>query len=232
MRILAVDTATRTGSVAVLEDDTLVAEVQVTSSETHAKRLMSVVDCTLHMAGIKMGALDGFAVTTGPGSFTGLRIGISAIKGFSFATGRPVTGVSTLDALAYQFPWCRLLICPLLDARKAQVYTALYRGGRDGDWEKVVSDRVVNPRQWLMRIEGLCLFVGDGARLYKNLIKDILGSRARFVEPYLNTLRASVVAHVGLKQIKEGQIVNVARLAPYYIRKSDAEIKLEQGKVG
>jgi tRNA A37 threonylcarbamoyladenosine modification protein TsaB len=83
-----------------------------------------------------------------------------------------------------------------------------------------------------MRIEGLCLFVGDGARLYKNLIKDILGSRARFAAPYLNTLRASVVAHVGLKQIKEGQIVNVARLAPYYIRKSDAEIKLEQGKVG
>jgi tRNA threonylcarbamoyladenosine biosynthesis protein TsaB len=230
MRILAVDTATRTGSVAVLEDDTLVAEVQVTSSETHAKRLMSVVDCTLHMAGMEMGALDGFAVTTGPGSFTGLRIGISAVKGFSFATGRPVTGVSTLDALAYQFPWCPSLICPLLDARKAQVYTALYRGGRDGGWEKVVSDRVVNPRQWLMRIEGLCLFVGDGARLYKNLIKDILGPRARFAAPYLNTLRASVVAHVGLKQIKGGQIVNVARLVPYYIRKSDAEIKLEQGK--
>lgn len=232
MRILGVDTATRTGSVAVLEDDTLVAEVQVTSSETHAKRLMSAVDCTLRMAGMEVGELDGFAVTTGPGSFTGLRIGISAVKGFAFATGRPVTGVSTLDALAYQFPWCPCLICPVLDARKAQVYTALYRGGRHGGWEKVVSDRAVNPRQWLMHIEGTCLFVGDGAVLYKNLIEDVLGTRARFAAPYLNTLRASVVAHVGLNQIKEGQGVKVARLVPYYIRMSDAEIKLERGKAG
>ncbi len=232
MRILGVDTATRTGSVAVLEDDTVVVEVQVTSSETHAKRLMSTVDATLRMAGMEVGDLDGFAVTTGPGSFTGLRIGISAVKGFSFATGRPVTGVSTLDALAYQFPWCPCLICPFMDARKAQVYTALYRGKGDGDWEKVVSDRVVNPRQWLMQIEGLCLFVGDGALLYKDQIKDILGPRARFAAPYLNTLRASVVAHMGLKQIREGRTVKVAQLVPYYIRKSEAEIKLEQGKAG
>jgi tRNA threonylcarbamoyladenosine biosynthesis protein TsaB len=232
MRILAVDTATRTGSVAVLEDDTVVVEVQVTNSETHAKRLMSAVDGALRMAGMEMGDLDGFAVTTGPGSFTGLRIGISAVKGFSFATGRPVTGVSTLDALAYQFPWCPSLICPFMDARKAQVYTALYKGKGDGDWEKVVSDRVVNPRQWLMQIEGLCLFVGDGAVLYKDQIKDILGPRARFAPPYLNTLRASVVAHVGLKQIREGRAVKVAQLVPYYIRKSEAEIKLEQGKAG
>jgi tRNA threonylcarbamoyladenosine biosynthesis protein TsaB len=232
MRILAVDTATRTGSVAVLEDDTVVVEVQVTNSETHAKRLMSAVDSTLRMARMEMGDLDGFAVTTGPGSFTGLRIGISAVKGFSFATGRPVAGVSTLDALAYQFPWCPSLVCPFMDARKAQVYTALYKGKGDGDWEKVVSDRVVNPRQWLMQIERLCLFVGDGAVLYKDQIKDILGPRARFAAPYLNTLRASVVAHVGLKQIREGRAVKVAQLVPYYIRKSEAEIKLEQGKAG
>jgi tRNA threonylcarbamoyladenosine biosynthesis protein TsaB len=232
MRILAVDTATQTGSVAVLEDDTLVAEVQVTSSKTHAKRIMCAVDCTLRMAGIEVGEVDGFAVTTGPGSFTGLRIGISAVKGLAFATGKPVTGVSTLDALSHQFPWCPSLICPVLDARKAQVYTALYRGRRDGDWEKVVSDRAVNPRPWLIQIEGSCVFVGDGAVLYKDLIEDILGPRARFAPPYLNALRASVVAHVGLKQIQGGQAVEVGRLVPYYIRKSDAEIKLAQGKAG
>ena len=95
-----------------------------------------------------------------------------------------------------------------------------------------MSDRVVDPKQWLRAIEGLCLFVGDGARFYKELIQDTLGPRARFAAPYLNTLRASVVAHVGLKQIKAGQVVSVARLAPYYIRKSDAQIKLEQGKAG
>jgi tRNA threonylcarbamoyladenosine biosynthesis protein TsaB len=232
MRILALDTATRTGSVAVLADDTVVAEVQATSSGTHAKRLMSAVDDTLRMAGIGLDGLDGFAVTTGPGSFTGLRIGISAVKGLSFATGRPVNGVSTLDALAYQFPWYPSLICPFMDARKGQVYTALYQGNDDGQWEKVVSDRVANPRQWLMQIEGPCLFVGDGALLYKDQIKDILGSRARFAAPYLNTLRASVVAHVGLKQIREGREVEVAQLAPYYIRQSEAEVRLRQGQAG
>ena len=216
---------------AVLDEDTVVAEVQVTSSETHSRRVMSAIDLTLGMAGLDVGECDGLAVTTGPGSFTGLRIGISAVKGLAFATGKPVTGVSTLDAVAYQFPSASDLICPLLDARKGEVYTALYRAGTDGTFEKVASDCAVSPRPWVRQIEGACLFVGDGAIVYRDVIEEVLGTRARFAPPYLNTPRASVVAHIGLKQFKGGGVVDVALLVPHYIRKSDAEIKLEQRKV-
>ncbi|MBW2020026.1 MAG: tRNA (adenosine(37)-N6)-threonylcarbamoyltransferase complex dimerization subunit type 1 TsaB [Deltaproteobacteria bacterium] len=229
MKILAVDTSGPTGSVAILEGDTVLAEVAVTSTQTHAKRLMSAIDMTLWMAGLTIGECEGFAVTTGPGSFTGLRIGVSTVKGLGFATQKPVTAVSTLDALAYQFPSFPHLICPVLDARKGQIYTALYECASYMDWERVVEDCAVEPRQWLKQIQGLCLFVGDGAHVYKELIKDALGRLAHFAPPYLNTIRASVVAYIGMRQIQDGQLVDVAQLVPHYIRKSDAEIKLEKG---
>ncbi len=232
MKILAVETSTRAGGVAILDGDTLVAEVHLTSSETHAKRLMLAIDSTLCMAGTEIGKCDGFAVTTGPGSFTGLRIGISVVKGLGFAMEKPVAGVSTLDVLAYQIPVFPDLICPVLDARKGEVYTALYKSGSDGVWQKVASDCAVDPRKWLVHIPGPCLFVGEGAMVYRELIREILGPRARFAPSYLNTLRASIVAHLGLEQIKQGLATDAASLAPHYIRKSDAEIKLGQGMVG
>jgi tRNA threonylcarbamoyladenosine biosynthesis protein TsaB len=231
VKILAVDTSTRTGSVALLEDDTIVSELQASSSATHAKRLMTAIDLTLGMAGWGVDECDAFAVTIGPGSFTGLRIGISAVKGLGFATGKPVTGVSTLDALAYQFPWFPDFVCPLLDARKGEVYAALYRSGGHGTLEKVSSDCAVRPKTWLGQIQGPCLFVGDGAAVYKDTIEEILGRRACFAPSYLNAPRASVVAVLGLGQIKRGETVDIKDLVPLYVRKSDAEIKLAQGKL-
>lgn len=232
MKILAVDTSSRTGSVALLEDDTIVAELHVSSSKTHAKRLMPVIDATLELAGMGLEALDAFAVTIGPGSFTGLRIGISALKGLAFATGRPATGVSTLDALAHPFAWFPGLVCPLLDARKGEVYTALYRWAARGTMEKVCPDCAVGPKEWLAGIQDACLFVGDGAVAYKEMIEATLGQLATFAPLYCNALRASVVAALGLEQIKKGQTADASALVPLYIRKSDAEIKLAQGKLG
>ncbi len=228
MIILAFDTSTPTGSVAVLEDDTVLAEVAVTSQQTHAKRLVSAVDSTFGMTGLTISDCDGFAVTTGPGSFTGLRIGMSTVKGFGFATKKPVTGVSTLDALAYQFPSFPHLICPLLDARKGQVYTALYECIDHMKWKRVIESCAVEPGQWLEQIRDLCLFLGDGTSVYGALIREILGDLAYFAPPYLNRVRASVVGCIGMRQILDGQIVDVDRLGPQYIRKSDAEIQLEK----
>jgi tRNA threonylcarbamoyladenosine biosynthesis protein TsaB len=227
MKILGVDTSGRTGSVAVLEDDTVLAEVVVTSTQTHAKRLMSAVDVCLEMIGMTIADCDGFAVTTGPGSFTGLRIGISTVKGLGFATRKPVTGVSTLDALAHQFPSFPHLICPVLDARKGQIYTALYECASYMKWNGVVEGFAAEPREWLKQIQRLCLFVGDGATVYGELIRETLGSLAHFAPPYLNRVRASVVAYIGMKQILNGQITDVACLVPHYMRKSDAEIRLK-----
>ncbi|MDY6837861.1 MAG: tRNA (adenosine(37)-N6)-threonylcarbamoyltransferase complex dimerization subunit type 1 TsaB [Thermodesulfobacteriota bacterium] len=232
MKILAIDTSTRAGSVALLDDDTMVAELQVSSSETHAKRLMTVIDATLGLAGLGLEALDAFAVTIGPGSFTGLRIGISAVKGFAFATGKPVTGISTLDALAHPFPWFPGLVCPLLDARKGEVYTALYRCGTPETLKKVSSDCAVHPEEWLAGIQEICLFVGDGAVAYRETIEEIVGHRARFAPFFLHAPRASAVGALGIEQIKRGETADASALVPYYIRKSDAEIKLAQGKLG
>jgi len=227
MVVLAVDTSTWTGGIAVLKGDTVVAEIQETTHKTHAKRLMYLIDSALKMADMDLQAVEAFAVTIGPGSFTGLRIGVSAVKGLAFATGRPVTGVSTLDVLVSQFPWYPNVICPMLDARKGQIYTALYEWDPDGQWRKVLQDCAIAPGVWIGRIDRPCLFVGDGSVIYQNMIENGIGSLARFAPPYLNGIRASVVAHVGAEQIRKGDTVDVALLAPNYIRKSDAEIKLE-----
>ena len=225
MIILAIDTSTPTGSVAVLDGDTVLAEVAVTSQQTHAKRLMSALDAALGMTDLTIAECDGFAVTTGPGSFTGLRIGLSTVKGLGFATNKPVTGVSTLEALVYQFPSCSHLVCPMLDARKGQVYSALYKCIGHMKWNQMIEDCAVEPHQWLKQIRDPCLFVGDGTSTYGALIREILSNLAYFAPPYLNRVRASVVGHIGMKRILDGQIADIDRLVPHYIRKSDAEIK-------
>ena len=201
MIILAVDTSTSTGSVAVLDGDAVVAEVTVTSQKTHAKRLVSAIDTVLGMTGKTVGDCGGFAVAMGPGSFTGLRIGISTVKGLGFATGKPVSGVSTLDALVYQFPSFPYLICPILDARKGQVYTALYESAGHMKWRRVVGDCAVEPEAWVKQVGNPCLFVGNAASMYAELITNTLGSLAHFAPAYMNTVRASVVGYIGMKQI-------------------------------
>ena len=195
MRILAVDTSGRTGSVAILEDRTLLAEVSTTAEQTHAKRLMSAIVVTLEMAGLTVEKLDGFAVTTGPGSFTGLRIGISTVKGLGTATEKPIAGVSTLDALAYQFCSQAYPVCPIIDARKGQVYTALYECGTRMRPEKLVEDCAVEPQQWMKRIELPCLFVGDGTAVYGDLIRKTLGQGVHFAAPYLNGIKTGCSPH-------------------------------------
>jgi len=125
MRILAVDTATKSCSVAIVEKESIIAETTLFIEQTHSKHLMKMIDTALNLSGLTVSELDGFAVTRGPGSFTGLRIGISSIKGFAMASGKPVVGVSSLDSLAMQCCFSPYLVSPLLDARKGEVYYAL-----------------------------------------------------------------------------------------------------------
>ena len=175
VNLLAVDTSTTTGGVAVLKEDTVVAALEVNTARTHARRLMSAIDSVLTMAELDLKACHAFAVTVGPGSFTGLRIGVSAVKGLAFATGMPVTGVSSLKVLASQFPCCPHVICPMLDARKGQVYAALYQWHPDGRWDQLVKACAVDPKDWLSQIASPCLFVGDGSTVYRDLIKETMG---------------------------------------------------------
>jgi tRNA threonylcarbamoyladenosine biosynthesis protein TsaB len=223
MKILAVDTATTSCSVAVTDDGKLVAELTTSKNETHSKHLMELIHSVVENAGFGVGNLDGLAATIGPGSFTGLRIGISTIKGLALALDKPLVGVSTLKALAYQCGQTPNLICPLLDARKGEVYAATY-GFNEGRLIQKTGARAMIPEAVVEDIKSPCVFIGTGARLYRQRIVTAAGSLAHFVREGQNTIKASSVAFLSLPRFEANDTDGIAGLVPRYIRKSDAEL--------
>jgi tRNA threonylcarbamoyladenosine biosynthesis protein TsaB len=225
LRILALETATRCCSVAVRVGERLAAETTAVSERTHSAHLMTMVRETLKTADVALPAIDGFAVSLGPGSFTGLRIGISTVQGLAFAAGKPCVGVSSLEALALQgLPWPHG-ICALMDARKGEVYAGFYRE-RDSRLERLAPEKVAPLTVVLHAIHTPHLFIGDGAVLYRDAIRSSLGELAHFVPPERNLPRAGMVARLAQPPLCAGQAVDPARLIPRYLRQSDAELRL------
>jgi tRNA threonylcarbamoyladenosine biosynthesis protein TsaB len=225
MKLLALDTTARSCSVAVVDDIRLVVELSVDSGATHSIRLMSMVDEALRLAAMSLDDLDAFGVSLGPGSFTGLRIGISTVQGLAFATGKPCHGVSSLDALAYGcLPWPQR-ICALLDARKDDVYTAVYRS-RGLQLERIGDERVLPVAAALDSVDGSHLYVGDGAWRYRDRIVAKLGETAAFAGRDKCFPRASATARLAQRMAEEGAPADLERLIPRYIRASDAELTL------
>ncbi len=222
MKLLAIDTTTDSCSVAITEDDALCAELTAVPGRTHSTHLMRFVAMVLEAAGLKLTDLDGFAVSIGPGSFTGVRIGISTVKGMAFSLDKPVVGVSSLAALAWQCSASAGLICPMIDARKKQVYCGRYRRNND-ELRLEKAEAVVAPQEALGDISEPCLFVGTGARLYHDTIRDSLGPLANFALEGQHHLQASAVAFSSRQRFALGQYDDIAMLTPNYIRKSDAE---------
>jgi tRNA threonylcarbamoyladenosine biosynthesis protein TsaB len=229
MRVLAMDTASRTCSVAVIEGQSILAEINERSGETHSRHLMKIVGHVLDLSRCSIHNLDGLAVTMGPGSFTGLRIGISTVKGLSFASGKPIVGISALDALAFQFANPSILIAVWLDARKNEVYCSRYRCEKQ-TLKKIGEDRVLSPEHALDGIIGPCLFLGNGASKYRDIIHKAVGDLAYFGRPDQNAIRASAVGLLSVHKFEANQVENLDTFVPYYIRKPDAEIKLKAGK--
>jgi tRNA threonylcarbamoyladenosine biosynthesis protein TsaB len=223
MKILALDTATDSCSVAATDDGALSAELTIRNNQTHSKHLMKLVHCVLEIAGFGVADLDGLAVTIGPGSFTGLRIGISTIKGLAHALDKPVVGVSTLKALAWQCGQTSYLICPLLDARKGEVYAAAYHFNA-GQLVQKSSARAIPPEAVVEDIKSPCVFIGTGARLYRQSIAAAAGSLAHFAPAGQNVIRASSVAFLSMPRFEVDDTDGIAGLVPHYIRKSDAEL--------
>lgn len=223
MRILAVDTATRSCSVAIVDDEAILAELTMVSNQTHTRHLMGAINKVIRLAGVTLMDVDGFAVGRGPGSFTGLRIGISAIKALATAVGKPVVGVSNLDALAMQATVSPFVICPLMDARKGEVYFSIYRY-EQGELKNTLPVQIARPAQAIGGINERCIFVGEGAALYRETIVEMLGSNACFAATAQNVIRASTIASMGLHRLKENDTDDIAELVPDYIRKSDAEL--------
>lgn len=223
MRILALDTATKSCSVAITEEKTVLKELTADSGQTHSRHLLEMVHAVMQSTGFTMSRLDGFAVTRGPGSFTGLRIGISSIKGLALAVNKPVMGVSSLEALAEQSGLGAGRICAIIDARKGEVYAAFYQVTPAGIFPEN-AEVVLPPHELLMDISQPCLFVGSGAVIYHDLIAEKLGDRARFAQSTRHNIRASTVALLALKRFQNGEVGGIAELVPHYIRKSDAEL--------
>lgn len=224
MKILAIETATIAGSVAIMDNGAgLVGEVRIDVKVVHAERLMPSIEWLLKASSVHIDEIDAYAVSIGPGSFTGLRIGLSTAKGFSYAANKPIVPVPTLDAFARTLPFCSYMICPMLDARKNEVYAALYKwDGRD--CKKIMPETAINPAELFKKINEPTVFMGDGARIYRGLIAGTLQDNAVFAPASRMSPSASTVAEIALEKLKQGIFADPVSLVPFYIRKSEAEI--------
>jgi tRNA threonylcarbamoyladenosine biosynthesis protein TsaB len=227
MHILGIETATRTGGIAILTEKGVVAEYTLNIEVTHSERLMSTVDRVLRDTGIALAAIDGFAVSIGPGSFTGLRIGISTAKGLAFTTEKPVMAVPTLKALAWNLPDAAIPICPLLDARKKEVYAAVYRL-QQGVIDTVMGESVLPIQALQKKTAGQMLFTGEGALLFRKELRDVFGGRALFAPLAALVPSAASVAEIGLGMLQSGATTDPDMLTPLYIRRPEAEIAWEK----
>lgn len=231
MKILAVDTATQTCSIAICENLSLLAESTLFRRQTHSRHLLEMIHQILSISGTELDEIDGFAVTRGPGSFTGLRIGLSCVKGLAYAKDKPIVSISSLEVLAAQaaitisFPGRdSVVLCPLLDARKKEVYFTGFKKENDR-LVQVQPEMVMPPENLPFHIKGRCIFIGDGAVVYRDLLTRWFKGHALFMPPQHNYIRAHNIAILSLERFKKGSFDDLSSLAPEYIRKSDAECK-------
>ncbi len=229
MKILAIDTSGGALSAALLDGDRLKAEYLVNHGLTHSQRLMPLLDTMLKDCGIGLADIDAFAVAKGPGSFTGLRIGVASVKALGFAENKPVVGVNTLEALCYHLPGADV-ICPLLDARNRQAFAAIYCR-TDGAPEELLPPQAVTVDALCDRLKELerpVFLLGDGAAVYRETLAERLGSAARFAPPHLSLPRASSVAWAAKRALEAGEAADGKLLKPEYLRKSQAEQEKER----
>ncbi|NLN07428.1 MAG: tRNA (adenosine(37)-N6)-threonylcarbamoyltransferase complex dimerization subunit type 1 TsaB [Firmicutes bacterium] len=229
MFVLGIDTTTLVCSVAVVSENMVVAEYTLQVKKTHSQRLLPLIATMLADSGLTPAELDGVAVVAGPGSFTGVRIGIVTAKALGQALGIPLCGISTLEALAAQHPWFDGLVCPILDARRRQVYTALFRGY--GSLQRLAGDKAASLPAVLEKVEACgekVLFVGDAVPVYREFISGKLGEKACLMPPESVICRAATAARLGLEMLARGQAVSWRELAPRYLRQSEAEVKYRE----
>ena len=225
MKILALDSSGIVASVAVVEDDVLLAEYTVNYKKTHSQTLLPMLDEIVKMTELDMNRIDAIAVAAGPGSFTGLRIGSATAKGLGLALKKPLISVPTVEALAYNLYYTKAFICPIMDARRGQVYTGLYRFS--GSTMEIVEDQMaVSMDELLEKLNQYgeeVVFLGDGVPVFRNMIAEKLHVKYSFAPAHVNKQRAAAVAARALDYAKEGKIQTAVEHCPDYLRVSQAE---------
>ncbi len=230
MKILGMDSSGLVASIAVVENDILVAEYTVNHKKTHSQTLLPMLDEIVKMTELDLDTVDAIAVAAGPGSFTGLRIGAATVKALGFALDKPVVSVPTCHGLAFNMWGTDKLVCPILDARRNQVYTGIYQFVEEKldvvlDQDAMGIDELVEKLNELGRE---VIFVGDGIPVYSDYIKENLNTGYSFAPAVFNRQRASSVATLGLQMYEEGKYESADDHKPIYLRKSQAEREREE----
>ncbi len=227
MFVLGIEAATPVAAVAVATEEKILAERMVNNRRTHSVNLLPMVKDTLADAGINKEHLTGIAVSSGPGSFTGLRIGISTARTLAQVLHLPLAGVPTLDALAYPLSGHAGLVCPILNARKNEVYTALYQNTVS---EQIClmparTARIHDLLELLERYEERVTFIGDGLSEYAGIIKSQIGDHTFPAPQCASFPRGAAVAELGMRLLQTGAVFDPLTLLPHYARESEAELK-------
>ena len=230
MKLLVLDSSGLVASVALLEDERLIAEYTTGNKLTHSQTLLPMLDEIIRRTTFDMEDVDAIAVAMGPGSFTGLRIGAATAKGLGLALDKPVIPVPTVDGLAYQLFGVSSLICPMMDARRKQVYTGFYRF--HGDQMEVVKEQcaqsVQDTLEQLKAYGEPVIFLGDGVPVYRKEIEEAMGADAVFAPAHANRQRAGAVGALAEVYYRKGIWQSAAAFAPEYLRKSQAEREREE----
>ena len=237
MRVLAIDSSGLTATVAVVEETQTVAEYTINYKKTHSQTLLPMIDEVVKMTELDLGTIDAIAVAGGPGSFTGLRIGSATAKGLGLALNKPLIHVPTVDGLAYNVFGCEDIICPIMDARRNQVYTGIYtfskKAGEKEGTNLVEPVFQVIKMQMAVSIEELAerlnryrrpvVFLGDGVPVYENVLAEKLTVPYSFAPAYMNRQRAAVVGTLAIQYYKSGKFETAEEHRPDYLRVSQAE---------
>ena len=229
MIILSIDSSTPVAGIAVSDGMQLLGEITLNTKNTHSEKLMPLVKHLLDELALSVNDLDAIAVTQGPGSFTGLRIGMATAKGLAQGAGKKLIAVPTLDCLAQNLLHYPGIICPIMNAQKKQVYTAIYRSGRD-KLERLSDYQAIAVEQLAVQLKELkedIWFVGDGVAAFADVFQELLGDACRFADGHNILPRAGALAMLAAERASEEQFDDLYQAELIYIRKSEAEVQWE-----
>lgn len=216
--IIAIDSTTDVASVAIVEDGELIAEQTWHTGRNHTVQLLPTLEKLLETAGKKISDCTGVVVAKGPGSFNGLRVGVSSAKVLAFGLGVPIVGINSLEAAAYQYAGYGLPVCPVYNAGRDEVVTAVYRL-EDGAFNVIREPSVMSVDALIETIEEKTLFCGERIPLIADSLKHALGGKAVICSPVTDIRRAAFLAELGIRRIAAGDIDDVATLGPVYLRR-------------